>query len=210
MTTMKKVKVEVWSDFVCPFCLIAEHPLRQAVQAVQATGVQVEIEWMPFELRPHPTPTLRPEDPYLQTVWPQSVYPLARRFGVELTLPSVSPQPHSALAWQGYQHAKTHGLGAAYNEAVLRAFFQQDLDIGRHEVLAGLAAGIGLDARDFTAALQDGRHREAHAQALAQAQAEGVNSVPAFRIGRRRLTGVQDAQVLAQALVQAQHEAAEG
>lgn len=198
--TMKRVKVEVWSDFVCPFCLIAEHPLRQAVQMVQANGVQVDVEWMPFELRPHPTPTLRPEDPYLQTVWPQSVYPVARRFGVALKLPSVSPQPHSALAWQGYQHAKAHGLGAAYNQAVLHAFFQHDLDIGRTEVLAALAAGIGLDATAFTAALQDGRYREAHAQALARAQAEGVNSVPAFRIGTRRLAGVQEAQVLAAAL----------
>lgn len=199
----KTVKVTVWSDFVCPFCLIAEQPLRQAVQAVESAGVLVEIEWMPFELRPHPTPTLRPEDPYLQTVWPQSVYPEARRFGVELKLPSVSPQPHTSLAWQGYQHAKAQGLGTAYNDVVLSAFFQQDRDIGRIEVLAALAAGIGLDAQAFTAALHDGRYRVAHASALAQARAEGVNSVPAFRIGGRHLAGVQDAQVLAEALREA-------
>lgn len=60
------VKIKVWSDFVCPFCMIAEKPL---LDAVKASGMEVDIEWMPFELRPHPTPTLRPEGSYLQTIW---------------------------------------------------------------------------------------------------------------------------------------------
>lgn len=194
------VKVQVWSDFVCPFCMIAEQPL---LEAVDASGLQVEIEWMPFELRPHPTPTLRPEESYLQTVWPQSVYPVARRFGVEIRLPSISPQPHTALAWQGYQYARLEGRGHDYNDLVLRAFFQEDRDIGRIDVLAQLASRIGLDPEDFEAALREGRYREAHEQALAMARAEGVNSVPNFRIGRRRLSGVQEARVLEEALREA-------
>ncbi len=36
------------------------------------------MEWLPFELRPYPTPILRPEGAYLQRAWRQSVYPLAR------------------------------------------------------------------------------------------------------------------------------------
>ena len=72
---------------------------------------------MPFELRPYPTPTLRPEDSYLQKVWPQSVYPLAERFGVKIRLPSVSPQSYTAVAWQGYQFARAKGLGHPYNRA---------------------------------------------------------------------------------------------
>lgn len=191
------VKVQVWSDFVCPFCMIAEQPLLEAVQAFCGP---VDIEWMPFELRPHPTPTLRPEDSYLQTVWPQSVYPVAARFGVALKLPTVSPQPYTALAWQGYQWARAHGRGHDYNDRVLRAFFQQDRDIGRIEVLTQIALETGLDAVDFEAALREGRYREAHAQALALARAHGVSAVPAFRIGRHWLPGVQTAQVLERAL----------
>lgn len=195
------VKVQVWSDFVCPFCMIAEQPL---LEAVKASGLHVEIEWMPFELRPYPTPTLRPEESYLQTVWPQSVYPVARRFRVELRLPSISPQPHTALAWQGYQYARLLGRGHEYNDLVLRAFFQEDKDIGRIDVLAQLASRISLDAQDFEAALREGRYRQAHEQALALARAQGVSAVPSFRIGRRRLSGVQEARVLEEAL----HEAA--
>ncbi len=191
------VKVQVWSDFVCPFCMIAEQPL---LEAVQAFGLPVDIEWMPFELRPHPTPTLRPEDSYLQTVWPQSVYPVAERFGVQLRLPTVSPQPYTALAWQGYQFARARGEGHAYNDGVLRAFFQEDQDIGRMDVLAKIARRVGLDPADFEAALQEGRYREAHAQALAMARAQGVSAVPAFRIGPHWLPGVQPAHTLERAL----------
>ena len=191
------VKVQVWSDFVCPFCMIAEQPL---LDAVRAFGLPVDIEWMPFELRPYPTPTLRPEDSYLQTVWPQSVYPVAERFGVELRLPSVSPQPYTALAWQGYQFARTTGRGHVYNDLVLRAFFQEDQDIGRIDVLTKIAQRAGLDPADFDAALRDGRYREAHERALAMARAQGVNSVPAFRIGQHWLPGVQEAGTLERAL----------
>jgi predicted DsbA family dithiol-disulfide isomerase len=194
------VKVQVWSDFVCPFCMIAEQPLLDAVQAFASP---VDIEWMPFELRPYPTPTLRPEDHYLQTVWPQSVYPVAERFGVKLRLPSVSPQPYTALAWQGYQFARANGLGHVYNDLVLRAFFQHDQDIGRIDVLAQIAQRAGLDSADFEAALRDGHYREAHEQALAMARAQGVNSVPAFRIGQRWLPGVQEAGALEQAMREA-------
>lgn len=194
------VKVQVWSDFVCPFCMIAEQPL---LEAVRASGLPVDIEWMPFELRPHPAPTLRPEDSYLQTVWPQSVYPVAERFGVELRLPSVSPQPYTVLAWQGYQFARANARGHAYNGLVLRAFFQEDQDIGRIDVLAQIAGRAGLDPADFEAALRDGRYRDAHEQALLMARAQGVSAVPAFRIGQRWLPGVQEARTLEHALREA-------
>ena len=60
------LKVQVFSDYVCPFCFLAEGPLNEAVAAMEGT---VEVEWMPFELRPYPTPTLEPEGDYLQTNW---------------------------------------------------------------------------------------------------------------------------------------------
>jgi predicted DsbA family dithiol-disulfide isomerase len=131
------------------------------------------------------------------------VYPVAARFGVELKLPSVSPQPYTALAWQGYQFARVKGLGHPYNGLVLRAFFQEDQDIGRIEILAQIAHRAGLDPVDFEAALREGRYREAHKNALLSARAQGVSAVPAFRIGQRWLPGVQEAGVLERALREA-------
>src|SRR5436190_12364789 len=92
------LKIKVYSDYVCPFCYLAEVPLREAIR-----GKDVEVEWMPFELRPEPQPTLRPEGDYLQRAWLQSVYPIARRMGVPIKLPALSPQPHTHLAFEGYQ-----------------------------------------------------------------------------------------------------------
>ena len=47
------IKIRVYSDCVCPFCDLAEIPLQEAIR-----GKDVEVEWMPFELRPYPNETL--------------------------------------------------------------------------------------------------------------------------------------------------------
>jgi predicted DsbA family dithiol-disulfide isomerase len=148
---------------------------------------------MPFELRPEPHPTLRPEGDYLQRAWQQSVYPIARRMGVPIKLPTVSPQPHTHLAFEGYQYAKEHGKGNDYNHRVLRAFFVEGRDIGQIDVLTKLAGEVGLEVKQFEEALRTRKYREAHQRALRHAYEEaGVSGVPMFVIGERVLTGLQD------------------
>ncbi|MFF5206228.1 DsbA family protein [Streptosporangium sp. NPDC000396] len=190
------VHVQIWSDYVCPFCLLAKKPIDEAVD-----GLDVEVEWMPFELRAEPVPALRPEGDYLQGVWQRVVYPMARRMGVDIHLPAVSPQPYSRLAFEGYQYAKEHGLGTAYNDRILRAFFQDGLDIGDPDVLTGLAAELGLPAQDYRAALDGGTYRQAHQAALGQAQAREITVVPTILVGgRHRVEGVPDAGELRRAV----------
>src|SRR6187397_1376611 len=138
---------------------------------------------MPFELRPEPTPTLRPEGDYLRQAWERKVYPIARRMGVPIQLPPVSPQPHTHLAFEGSQFAKERGRGNDYNSRVLTAFFVEGRDIGRPEVLAEIAAAVGLDAGEFAEALRTRKYREAHQQALWHAEEAGVTAVPMFVIG---------------------------
>ncbi|MDT0492512.1 DsbA family oxidoreductase [Streptomyces griseus] len=181
------VKIKIWSDYVCPFCMLAEGPLEEAIKDV---GADVEVEWMPFELRAHPQPTLRPEDEYLPAIWERAVYPMARRLGVDITLPTVSPQPYTALAFEGYQYAAEHGLGTEYTRRMFRAFFQEDQDLGQTDVLAALAGGIGLDEAGFRAALADGTYRARHQEALREAAAHQVQVVPTMLIGDVRIEGV--------------------
>src|SRR6516165_5335708 len=152
---------------------------------------------MPFELRPEPHPTLRPEGDYLQRAWQQSVYPLARQMGVPIRLPPVSPQPHTHLAFEGYQYAKEHGKGNDYNHRVLQAFFVEGQDIGQIDVLTTLAGEVGLDQEEFEEALRNRKYREAHRQALRHAYGgAGVTGVPIFVIGNQALTGLQDRETL--------------
>src|SRR5690349_16014700 len=145
---------------------------------------------MPFELRPEPHPTLRPEGDYLQRAWSQSVYPLAERLGVPIALPPVSPQPHTHLAFEGYQFAREHGQGNDYNHRVLEAFFVEGRDIGQIGVLTKLAVEVGLDEKGFEEALRTRTYREAHRRALRHAYEAGVTAVPLFVIGGHVLSGV--------------------
>lgn len=152
---------------------------------------------MPFELRPYPHPTLKPEGDYLQRAWQNSVYPLAEQMGVTIKLPQVSPQPHSHLAFEGYQFAKEHGKGNEYNHRILEAFFVESQNIGEIDVLTKLAGEIGLDEEKFADALRTRKYQKAHQQALLHAYEEaGVSGVPMFVIGKQVLTGLQDQETL--------------
>lgn len=72
---MKKT-IDIYTDLVCPYCLLAEHAIRDLIK-----DEDVSIRWRPFELRPYPVPTLRPEEPYLPDIWKRSVYPTAEKAG---------------------------------------------------------------------------------------------------------------------------------
>jgi predicted DsbA family dithiol-disulfide isomerase len=151
-------------------------------------------------LRPYPAQTLRPEGNYLQNAWARSVYPLAERLGVEIRLPSVSPQPYTRLAFEGLQFAKEHAKATEYNHRVFTAFFQDSLDIGNIDTLSKLAAETGLDAGEFRTALESQRYAEQHEQALRRAYQQGISAVPAFRIGEQLLVGVQSKETLEEAI----------
>lgn len=191
------LKVQVVSDYVCPYCFLAEGPLNEAVAEMDGA---VAVEWLPFELRPHPTPTLEPEGDYLQTTWRNSVYPLAERMGVKIALPRVSPQPYTRLAFEGALFARDHGKAGTYNHRMFTAFFQDELDIGKPDVLGKCADELGLDGRAFRAALDDGTYREECADLLRQTrEVWGISSVPTFVIeGRYAVPGMVPKDALLQ------------
>ncbi|MET8760664.1 DsbA family protein [Lentzea sp. NPDC004782] len=192
---MNPREVVVYFDYVCPYCLLAEDIIEKAAAEAGAT-----VTWRPYELRPHPNPTLRPEDEYLPRVWRSSVYPMAERLGVPIKLPTVSPQPYTHLPFEGSLLAEEHGRAKEYHGAVLRAFFQQDRDIGQPEVLKEIAAEVGLPAEEFAAALAERRYAERHQAGLAQARAADVRAVPTIDIGSHRFEGVPNPEDLRKAL----------
>ncbi|MGE6345934.1 DsbA family oxidoreductase [Bacillus mycoides] len=186
------VKIKIYSDFVCPFCFLAEQPLEEAIK-----GKDVEVEWMPYELRPFPNETLKPEGSYLQNTWRQSVYPMAERMGVNIVLPKVSPQPYTHLAFEGYQYAKENGKGNEYNERILKAFFQEEQDIGDINVLTKLAGEVNLNTDEYRSALETRKYQEAHQQALHHAYEEAnISAVPTFIIGDTKVSGIRSKESL--------------
>ncbi|HEX6402407.1 MAG TPA: DsbA family protein [Pseudonocardiaceae bacterium] len=101
---------------------------------------------------------------------------------------------------RGFAYAAERGLGQRYTEQIFRAFFVQQRDIGRPEVLTDVAVQLGLDADDFRAALDSGRYAQAHQRALRRAQELEITVVPTMLVDGRRLEGMPSAQALHQLL----------
>ncbi|GAA4845092.1 hypothetical protein GCM10023310_23730 [Paenibacillus vulneris] len=71
------LKIQAYSDFICPFCFLAKGPLDEAVK-----GKEVEVEWMPFELRPSPAPPIDPwQDPSKLKGWESYIHPYCTAIG---------------------------------------------------------------------------------------------------------------------------------
>jgi predicted DsbA family dithiol-disulfide isomerase len=184
------IQIKVYSDYVCPYCFYGEVVLERALSEIKNRD-KVAVEWMPFELRPEPTPTLKPEDDYLQNVWRDSVYPMALQLGIDMKLPHISPQPYTHLAFEGYQFAKEQGMGEVYTDRMFKAFFQEELNIGDIDVLTKLAGEIGLDNQEYREALETRKYKAEHKQALKHAYEEaGVQAVPTFIIGNKVVRGL--------------------
>ncbi|WP_044748626.1 DsbA family oxidoreductase [Bacillus alveayuensis] len=198
------LKIRVYSDFVCPFCYIGEKPLMEAIE-----GKDVELEWMPFELRPEPVEPLSPNSDYIQTVWQQSVKPLSARFGVNMELPDIDPIPRTHLAHEGYQYAKEQGKALEYVKAVFSAYWQEGKNISDIAVLSEAAEKIGLNKEEFRAALETRRYKDVHQQALRHAYEEAnVTAVPTFIIGSRMLRGLHTKEMIEKIILE-QTESAE-
>jgi len=70
---MSAARIDVWSDYVCPFCYLAE-PTLQRIE--QEFADAVEVVWRAFELRPEPVPTLDPKGDYLRDIWASALIDL--------------------------------------------------------------------------------------------------------------------------------------
>lgn len=167
------VVIDVWSDYVCPFCYLAEPVLAEVEQEFPG----ILVRWHAFELRPEPVPTLDPNGEYLRDVWDRAVYPMAESRGMLLRLPPV--QPRSRMAHEAAAFARDHRRFTDLNHAVFRAFFEEGKDIGDPIVLEQLGKDAGLDAGKLRDALRGGDYRKTVLEDEATAQRLGLTGVPA-------------------------------
>jgi predicted DsbA family dithiol-disulfide isomerase len=190
----QRVRITVFSDYVCPFCYLEEPDLTRVQEEY---GDKVEVDWRAYELRPDPVLTLDPDGEYLHRVWNASVYPMARSLGMTLRLPPVQPRSRKAL--EAAEFARNHGRYDTMHTALFRAFFEEGLDIGDTEVLLDVAASVGLDREELRTALEEGRYTEKVVADERLAARLGVSSVPTMLVApadaplesAEAITGVQ-------------------
>ena len=178
MEDNRRVRITVFSDYVCPFCYLEEPDLARVREEY---GEKVEVDWRAYELRPDPVPTLDPNGEYLHRVWNASVYPMARHLGMTLRLPPVQPRSRKAL--EAAEFARDAGKFDEMHTALFKAFFESGEDIGDTEVLLEIGSSVGLDREELRAALQKGRYTEKVVADEELAKGLGVNSVPTMLVG---------------------------
>ena len=152
------------TDYVCPYCLVAKVALEQALEA---TGLDANITYQPFELTPEPRERVDTwNDPRRRAGYKVLEEP-CRKLDLPMKLPPhVIPRPYTRLAFEGWYFACDQGKGDEYADAMYRAYFMEELDIGDLKVLSAIAARLGLDAHAFTAALEAGTYSKAEQEAV--------------------------------------------
>ena len=145
------------TDYVCPYCIVAKDALKEAIAR---TGLDVQITWQPFELTSETKPQRDMSNPTPERNAQMAILAeKGRRLGLDMKLPpNVHPRPYTRLAFEGWFFACDHGAGDAWADAMYRAYFIEELNIGSIPVLASIADRLGLDGKALTAALEQGTY----------------------------------------------------
>ena len=158
-------------DVVCPYSYIMGFEVEEA----EDDGV-VEMEWLPFELRPAPAPLPEPRGEYIRDHWRGQVYRLALEHDVEIHVSRC--QPRSTLALTLHLFAVEEGKGRAFRDATHRAFFVEGLDVSDESVLREAAQEAGLDADTALEAAWDPARIFGLRSVREEALRLGVHAVP--------------------------------
>lgn len=208
------MKIEIWSDIMCPFCYIGKRQLETAL--AEFPNGEFEIEWKSFQLDP--------------TITPQSgkdVYTfLAERKGISVDqsvemhkgvverAKSVGLDYHfdqaiisnSLTAHRIIHLAKTKNLGDEMEENFFKAYFTEGRDLNDNKTLIELGVQAGLDEKDVQQVVEneDLYLSDVHSD-IHEANQIGVQGVPFFVFDRKyAVSGAQPVEAFVQTIKEAQ------
>jgi predicted DsbA family dithiol-disulfide isomerase len=208
------VKIEIWSDVVCPWCYIGKRRLERALRDFDQAG-DVEITWRSFQLNPDfPAGTAVPTPEYLASRFgPQAremtgrVASLGAGEGLDLRF-ADSLAVNTFDAHRILHLAAAVGRASDMKEQLLHAHFTDGADLSDPEMLARLAGQAGVSPDRARAVLASDEYADAVRADIETARALGANGVPFFVIDRKYgISGAQPAEVFLRALQQVQAEA---
>jgi predicted DsbA family dithiol-disulfide isomerase len=166
-------RIRFYYDIVCPYSYMES----RAVEAAEDEG-RVEVDWLPFELRPAPRPLLEPRGDHLRVDWTQHVYRRALSLGIEIHLPRY--QPRSTLVLAACLWAADEGRLRPFKHALYEAFFCEGEDIATEPEIRRAAARVDLDPNAAVAAAYSPERIGRIAQIRAEAEATGIRGVPSL------------------------------
>lgn len=205
----KPLRIDIWSDVVCPWCWIGKHRLRAALAQLGEAGQSAEIHWHAFQLDPESDETPVPlrqayERKFGGRERTEQILSQTQSTGRAEGLPfdfdrgqvRVSTLKAHRLIWLAGKEGDADKVG----EALFRAHFSQGRNLADAQTLIDAGAAGGLSEARVRAMLEsDEGVAEVQAQ-LGQAQALGIHAVPTFVLdGRLAVQGAQTPDVFREA-----------
>lgn len=191
---MNKVKIDIVSDVVCPWCIIGYRNLEKAIEELGVQD-QVEIEWQPFELNPD-----MPSEGEVLSAHSARKYgstpESSAQFRVEMTargkevgfdfdyfqdMKIVNTRDAHVLL----EYAKEQNLQTEMKLRLFSAFFTEHKDVSDREILIKEAEAVGLDVNEAKARLEETSSAQHIQQTEIQWQQMGISSVPTVVVNRR-------------------------
>lgn len=211
------MKIQVWSDIMCPFCYIAKKNFEQAL-ADSSFKDQVEVEWKSFQL----DPTLKESSGTLSI----SEYMMNRKgfskAHLDQFLNQLKEMGKNAGVTFNYDQviaadtfpahkllhlAKENGKADEMKEALFKAHFVDGKNIADVEFLVSLAEELGLDQSQTRKVLAEDDYNYEVKQDIMEAQNLGITGVPYYILdGKYAVSGAQPVGIFAKALSQTYQE----
>lgn len=197
------VRIDIWSDVVCPWCYLGNHRLQSALDTVGRDDI--EIRWRAFQLDPNAPLEAGELRSRLESKYgPGSFDSMTRRLtdlgraeGLEYRFDkALSPNTrdaHRLIAW-AYDAGGSEAQNALV-ERLFQGYFTNGEDYSRSEVLLDAVADVNLDRSAAQQVLDDGSYGEQVAEDQREAQEAGISGVPAFVIdGHWLIPGAQETE----------------
>jgi predicted DsbA family dithiol-disulfide isomerase len=193
------VKLDIFSDPVCPWCYLGKANLERAMEA--HPDHNLVVEWHPFQLNPDMPPEGVDKRSYLLARFGseaqlQGVHDrfrqIARDNGVQMDPDTPKRIPNTLNAHRLIHWAGLEGRQSFVVTALMRAYWVEGRDIGNPAVLADISAGSGMDRAVVQRLLASDADLDTVKAREAHARERGVNAVPTFLIANQYV--LSDAQ----------------
>ncbi|MCB2307613.1 DsbA family oxidoreductase [Clostridium estertheticum] len=210
------MKIEVWSDFVCPFCYIGKRRLEIALEKFEYKN-EVELVFKSFEL-----------DPSSKKKFDGNIHEIiAKKYGIPVEQAKASNNQIAAEAkaiglnynfddliptntfdaHRVAHYAKTQGKMNELSERILKAYFVDSLNISDNKVLARLAYEVGLNSEKVLSILESAQYGNEVRKDEETASELGISGVPYFVINNKyTVSGAQQPGIFLEALEKARED----
>ncbi|MET1030677.1 DsbA family oxidoreductase [Domibacillus tundrae] len=202
------MKVEIWSDFACPFCYIGK---RRFEEAAAQFDENIKVEFRSFELDPQ-APKKADEDVHSMLAkkygmtrekakaMNDQLTAQAKEVGLEYNMDTlILANTHDAHRLSHF--AKEKGKMNEFTERVLKAYFTESKHIADFDLLAGWAEEAGLVKEEAMDVLKSGKYSDRVRADQEEAREIGVEGVPFFVFNEKyAVSGAQSVEAFSQVL----------